>query len=282
MNEARQGGSDMNFRRVPIDRIVVDDRYQRELSSQVVNRIARNFDERQLGVLEVAARGDGTYAVFDGQHRLKALRQLRHTVAPCMVHDDLTPEIEAELFVRLQRERRPVTPLDRFHAGLFAGSVEAQELKDAVEAAGYEIARHSGGDRRHVAMNNRIRAIVALERLYRTRGPAGVRSTLQFINEMWGHDEGSTTGDFMLGVSLFLRSYEHKMTDQARANLQAVSPVVILRRSAGRLLSMSHAHNARMKTIADELRRTAKLRGRPRAEGEKLKTDLELLPGEDA
>lgn len=63
---------------VPLERIVTE-QYQRILNMKNVAGIVKNFDPAKLGVLVVSRRGDGTYAVLDGQHRLAALRRLAMT-----------------------------------------------------------------------------------------------------------------------------------------------------------------------------------------------------------
>src|SRR3954452_18659822 len=101
------------YRRIATDEIVVDERYQRPVEDYRVQKIAEHFDETLFGVLEVSRR-NGTCAVFDGQHRLEAARRIGLGVVPCLVHEGLSPEDEAQLFVRLQRERKNINPNDRF------------------------------------------------------------------------------------------------------------------------------------------------------------------------
>ena len=74
---------------VPVEDLFVDPSYQRTLDEKRVDRIASEFDPALLGTREVSAR-NGRSAVFDGQHRLAALRKIGRRSVPCIVHRELS------------------------------------------------------------------------------------------------------------------------------------------------------------------------------------------------
>jgi hypothetical protein len=243
------------YRRIKLDGLVIDDRYQRPLERSRVKAIAKNYDENLLGVLEVSHR-NGKCAVFDGQHRLEALKLVGVPDAPCLVHENLSAEDEARLFVRFQRERKTVHPVDRFKAQLFSGDARAREIQDAVTAAGYKIG-HRGPDAGRV---RDVRAVVALERLHSRGGPEAITRTLDLVSTLWDGDPKSTDGAFLEGLYHFFNEYEDRVDDEALEQLRSQPPATILRRAIG----MGGGGQQLRFAVANELKRTAGLRGRPR------------------
>jgi hypothetical protein len=64
-----------HFEEVALGKLIIDPGYQRELIEPHLKKIREDFEEAQLGVLEVSRRNANEYAVFDGQHRLVVLRE---------------------------------------------------------------------------------------------------------------------------------------------------------------------------------------------------------------
>jgi hypothetical protein len=48
--------------------LFADPTYQRDLDPKRVTKMVAEFDQRLVGVLEVSARGNGRFAILDGQH----------------------------------------------------------------------------------------------------------------------------------------------------------------------------------------------------------------------
>lgn len=238
------------FKQVPIGSLIVDDRYQRPLDDRRVKRMAENFQDVLFGTLEVSER-NGKLAVFDGQHRLAVARALGRDKVPCLVHAKLTPEQEAEAFVRLQRERRGIHRVERFKARLFSGDTDAQAINAIVEGNGYTI-RKAGN---HAGEESAISAVGSLERVYR-RG--NLAETLQTLRDLWGGDAKSTDGGLIEGLSIILEGYGHRLEDAAY-RLSETPPLVILRRAIGH----SGGGASKGEMVAKEIRKAAGLRGRP-------------------
>lgn len=242
------------YRRIETAKIVADVRYQRPVEEHRVQKIADNFDETLFGVLEVSRR-NGKCAVFDGQHRLEAARLLGMKDVPCLVHDGLAPEQEAELFVRLQRERKNINPRDRFKARLFFGDPVAIDIDRIATEAGWEIKPNAADAKTDVW---RIRAVSALERVYNQHGAQRLTETLRTLHGWWAGDKKATDGMLIEGMALFLRLYEGKLRDEHIEALRSTSPTVILRRATG---AMTGGGSALAPIVADELKRTAGMRG---------------------
>jgi hypothetical protein len=242
------------YKRVPVESLYVDDRYQRPVDQRRISRMAKQFDERLVGTLEVSQRnGTGSYAVFDGQHRLEAAKLAQVGAVPCLVHKGLSPTEEADLFVTLQRQRKNITPLERFHARVFTGDETALMIEEIAEACGFEIATYS-----RALTHDTLRAIVAVERIYK-RG--NLAETLTLLRELWAGDDKSTDGALLEGLSALEDGYGHRLTEEVKDRLREVAPAVILRRAMGPMRGGGPAMAA---LVASEMRKVARLSGRPR------------------
>lgn len=149
------------YKRITLNTLEVDDRYQRPLDPARVDKIAREFDDRRFGVLEISQH-NGKATVFDGQHRLAAAAKLGMKDVPCLVHSNLTPEQEAELFIALQRDRRGISQIDRFKARCFMGDPVAHDIESIVAGSGFQIRRDGSG----AGQLYSIQAVGSLERVY--------------------------------------------------------------------------------------------------------------------
>jgi hypothetical protein len=242
------------YRRIATDALVVDERYQRPLEEHRVAKIAKSFDETLFGVLEVSSRnGNRQHHVFDGQHRLAAARKLKLTDVPCLVHERLKPEQEAEMFVRLQRERKNINPQDRFRARLFYRDPVALDIVKIAAATGFEI-KTNAADAKPDAW--RIRAVSALDRIYSLRGPEGLRETLSMVANLWGGDQKAADGGLLDGMAVFLNAYKGRLRDDHLEKLRETSPVTILRRATGGMRGGSVGP-----LVANELKKSAGMRG---------------------
>lgn len=170
---------------VPIDKLAVDHRYQRELGATNrahINRIAREF---RWGFCQplCCARVDGDrFTVIDGQHRLEAAR--RHpgiTELPCWVIDADSIEDQAKAFKALNAARIGVSPLHRFWASLAAGEPMAVRIKALCDGAGVEISRTKTKDLAPMTLG----CVVSLERAT-VYGDAAITTALHVIAETQG------------------------------------------------------------------------------------------------
>lgn len=152
----------------------VDDSYQRSIetgeSQALIRRIARYWDWDLCQPLVVSRRRDGTLFVIDGQHRLAAAR-LRGDIAqlPAMVKEYSSAADEAATFVQMNQQRRPLTPLQVFHAAVASGDSEACAIQAAVTAAGLRLTRSS---QLETAPPGTINNVGGLQRSWRRRGGA--------------------------------------------------------------------------------------------------------------
>ena len=115
--------------------------YQRELNTDRVHKIVKQFDERVANEPKVSYR-DGRYYVFDGQHTIAA-RVERNGGKPlmilCKVYYGLTEKDEARLFAEQTGFSADLGAGARIRALVFAEDELACSFIKATEAAGARI-----------------------------------------------------------------------------------------------------------------------------------------------
>lgn len=171
---------------VPLDKLDVDHRYQRELGATNrahINRIAREFRWGFCQPLCVARVAGDRFTVIDGQHRLEAAR--RHPDVkdlPCWVIDADSVEDQAKAFKALNSARIGVSPLHRFWASLAAGEPMAIRIKGLCDRAGVDISRAKTKDLKPMMLG----CVTALERAT-VYGDGAISAALHLIAETQGH-----------------------------------------------------------------------------------------------
>lgn len=206
------------YRQIPLDQLVIDEGYQRDIDQKHVDRIADEWEDAQFGVLEVSQRSTAHHAIFDGQHRYYAARKRGETHVPCLVHTGLTPKQEAELFTALQDRRKALTPIDRFKSRLFAEDPVAVGMNEVTTRHNYQIGTGPKS----------IQGVVFLERVYR-RG--NLDETLAIMG-IWRGDAKQLEGSVIDGMSRFLDLFNEADRQRCRSQWAEVSPTVVLRRAA--------------------------------------------------
>lgn len=180
---------------VPVGAMYVDKRYQRPLKP-----ITSGLDPRIINSLSLSERpkGEKAFSVIDGQRRRDLLeREVSPTVAvPATVFFGLTQAEEAELFSLFQRERKGITPYERWIADLVAGNPTVKAINKMVAEEGFEIAQQDT-TMRH------LKAVRAVERIYEQE-PELLRRTLQLIRETWNGVPFASRDQMLKSVAQFI------------------------------------------------------------------------------
>lgn len=210
------------FEVLPLTKLIVDDAYQRPLTT-FVDRIIRKYDPALVGTLVVSRRSAKEYAVVDGQTRMEALREVGIKDVPCLVYLGLSQAQEASLFARLQKERRGIASYHRFRAALVAGEKEPTEIEEIVRDTGHAVGLEKG----------EISAVAALEYAYR-KDPEILERLLLVCNGAW--DDGYVpAGDIIRGIAMYMDEdkKKRKIDDERLANrLSQVTPEQLRRRAS--------------------------------------------------
>lgn len=188
---------------IPVEKIIVDSNYQREIVPYRAKKILKDFQWRYFQPVTLAAHPDGTYSVYDGQHRVKAaeLHPLVKEV-PAMVVTLANSEEEADAFVVVNRERTSISPIDAYWAGLHAENPEMLRIKRVLDRAGCEIVS-AYGDR----AVNKTNAVTAVSRSIKYYGDEAVRRSLQMIRRVWPNQIGALRGVWISSLAHIYRDF---------------------------------------------------------------------------
>ena len=208
--------------RLTLSDIDVDYTYQRETDPVYVRSLVAKFDPDAVGALSVGLRPDGTMWVVDGQHRLKALVELGHSVWECSVFHSSGPEHEARIFKRMNKDRKAVNAVTVFHAEVVERDATACGILAAVESAGYSIARKKSWPH--------IQSVSELRKVWKLGGEDLTTRVLQVIRDAWPREKDALQGCIVGGLALVLNATG---THQGRLLnvVSKLSPVFIVRES---------------------------------------------------
>lgn len=132
---------------LPVDKLVSDEAYQRPIntlrSGRLIREIAETFKWHRMKTPTVAPRGDGTWAIIDGQHTVAGAK-LHGSIPemPCLIVPAAEVRQQADGFVACNEKRIKVNEFAIFHAKLAAGDPDALQIDAICKAAGVGIPRY--------------------------------------------------------------------------------------------------------------------------------------------
>lgn len=209
----------MHYEYVPVLNLRADE-YNRPVENSTARRMAKAFNPNLVGTLIVSKR-DGSYYIIDGQHRAQAALLCGVKMLPCLVHEGLSYSEEADLFVKTNRERKPLQAFD-YVKGLHEAKDETvTNLYSAAKDAGFQISKQSG--------RNRIPAVRSALSVVEKYGCRVFVETLSVLKNAWDGDPISLSGEMILGTSILLNAFGTKI-DRERVShkLQSVTPERVL------------------------------------------------------
>lgn len=196
---------------VPVDQLIVDHKFQRQLDQTRVNKMSREWNWLACGHLAIslrtggmrhgAARRHNVYSVLDGQQRLGSIKILGFKEAPCRIYIDLTEKQEAELFELLNKAKQP-TFNDIFKSRIARNELEAGAISAAVHSVGWEL-----DPERKSKARRTIQTMQEMERMFKLGKSALIMDTLRFIDAVWPGESLGHQAMILAGVSRFLFYY---------------------------------------------------------------------------
>lgn len=126
---------------IPIEKLVVDDRYQRPLGKSNwsrIRKIAQNFLWTRFSPVLLAPQEDGTYAIVDGQHRAHAAKLCGFDSIPAMIAK-MDESEQARSFSWVNDQVTRISTFHIFKAALAAGDDWAVRSDAAVRKAGCKL-----------------------------------------------------------------------------------------------------------------------------------------------
>lgn len=199
---SRNVGKLPEFEWVSADLIDVDHNYQRELDGRKVAKILKEFHWDHFGAVTLARKDGGRFSVTDGQHRTKAA-QLHPKIGfvPAMIISRSGVEAEAENFLVINRDRKAVTPVERYWAGLASGDAVAKRVRDICLAADCDIAPDAG-----TYKPNLTNAVSAISRALERYGDKAVRLSLLTIRRAWPKDAKALRGTMITALARIIEA----------------------------------------------------------------------------
>lgn len=167
------------FREVDPESLLVDAKYQRSLSEKSVTLIRKIVADWDWSAFKppVTVEVDGALHIVDGQHTATAAAT--HPAVkkiPVMVVKADEGNARATAFVRHNRDRVAVTPMQLHHSLLAAGDEESVDVDRACELSGVTILRSPPAMGRFA--EGQTVAIAAIKALIRRRFIVGARKVL--------------------------------------------------------------------------------------------------------
>lgn len=217
----------------------VDHRYQRALDVRRVEAMARAYDPNLMGVPVISKRADGSCVRIDGQHRLATALAAGAGDVPILmeVHEDLSVQEEAELFLRLNGGRKAVGAIDKFKARLEAREPTALEIQIILKKVGCKIT----GSAQHKGVN----AVEAVEHAYHK---GNLESTMRVLVTWLDGDPKAFARELVRAVSSFLAACPDAEPLHLAARLDQYAPQKLaarLNRERQQIMA-SHAEVARI------------------------------------
>jgi len=166
-----------DFDWIPLDRLRVNDQYQRQIGKRsitLIRALVRGFDWTHVRPATVTPTGDGNFEILDGQHLATAAATHGSIPAiPCFIVTTETAQQRAAAFVGLNRDRVAMTSLQIFYADLLAGDDVANAAQDGVTLAGGRVLRAPPPAGRYV-IGDTVSPL-AIRKVAKAKGKAGVR-----------------------------------------------------------------------------------------------------------
>lgn len=216
--------------------------YQRDIDTKKVAKIVSNFNEHKLGVIKVSYR-DGRYYVFDGQHRLAAVKLLnggKDTTIKCEVHYGLSYEDEARLFAEQYDGATKVDVLCRYKALYESGDERVIQLKDIVEDSGFKL------DFTRLKGDNRLVCVAALNTMLTKLGEEQMRRCLNLIKKTWNGESTSLDKEIISGMTILFDLYKDDIQESVFVRkLKGVEPIVLKRKGKSDLLTKGDVRYAK-------------------------------------
>lgn len=196
-----------HLRWVPLGKMRVSPRAQREFNPGQAEKFAADFDLEGMGYPVVNLRDDGHYDIVDGQHRIGALRLVGFDdtdEVQCECYEGLTEEEEAELFLR-RDTRRAISSFDKFRIALTAGRPTETDVDRIVRANGLVVSADQ--------VPGAIHAPSTLVKVYTRSDGITLGRSLRLARDAYG--DAGMSAPVIDGLGLLCQRYNGQLDDAA-------------------------------------------------------------------
>lgn len=227
---------------------------QRGFRNPFVNQIAAHFDwahfatmppslsfrpdgapspVRFPGTMKAMLPETGIYHVMDGQSSCTAALRAGNppgTMIWAHVYRGLSRAQEAEIFNKLNGDRRQPQPFDLFTKGVTAGDPECVALNSILEHFGWRACTSKG--------RGNFAAVQALSGIYRRGGGGLVHRVIRTLTDAWHHAELSASGSVLNMLADFWEHYPNTDPKRLAEKLSKRSPqeLIATRRNNAKMM----------------------------------------------
>lgn len=197
-------------------------KYQRNLRPSHVNKIANTFDPAVFQPLTVNYRewDNDRYIIIDGQHRVKAVRQLgkeKFFEVPVQILALSSIEAENEAFIKINTIKVNLNPFDKLYPDVIRNEPDAlfivntiDEIDDLRLPYREEAISQEQGQTKY----NIIDCVSAMRAVYKytvapnTETGEILKKTLNTIFPVWKSVKYNTSAFTVKGIAIFIKCYE--------------------------------------------------------------------------
>jgi hypothetical protein len=190
---------------VAIDKLVVDDAFQREVGDRGrknIKKIASEFRWTRFEPVVVAPASNGRYSVINGQHRATGAKLRGELEIPCAIVDADQVE-QAAAFAAINGDVTAMTSLQLFHASLISKSPQSKALQAVCDQAKVKVCRYPVPA--NAMKKGETLAIGALQACLKAFGDVVLLFALQCITSTGGGNAGLVRGQIVRALCLAVK-----------------------------------------------------------------------------
>ena len=204
----------------------IDPKYNREIKIARASELSEKFDEKQLDLLKVSNRdGKGIFYVFDGQHRLYALKKNKIADVLCMVYQ-MSYEEEANAFATQKDLSGGVTSKQKAKAFIEAKNPVWTDIDKILAYHGLYLAI---GKNMHQERNSIVSCTAALEKIYKNSGPSMLHKVARLISKTWPNNKSALKVEIWDAIYYFCSNFSKEFKEEFFIKkLASVSPLQII------------------------------------------------------
>lgn len=192
---------------IPIDRLKIDNRYQRDigsLSSQKnIKHIVENFTWARFGAVQVAQTLSGELFILDGQHRTHAAGKKGFDSVPCIVNETDDLQEQAMHFYNINVRRVGLTALAKYHVLIQTGDFKAVSLNEILNEIDITIPK--APILRGYTKPRETQAIGALLKMIDTHSKKQIQWVLNTIADAYPEELGHMRATLIKALGLFVK-----------------------------------------------------------------------------
>lgn len=188
---------------IPVNKLsVVWAKVQRPFNVNWAKTIAANFDPDKFEpIIVTKPNGEGVYHIVEGQHRKAGFEMWANDSnqqVPCRIIDHGDPAKAAEIWLGINKGRKPVRPITEF--------LIAVEARREIECTIDAIAKRKGYTVAPSNSDNIIQAVGALRKVY-LHGERTLGHTLEACRLLWGADPQGVSAAMLTGMGVFINEF---------------------------------------------------------------------------